>query len=130
MMTIETSGETTVQVKRRLEAGFKALRNKRVGEFLRMLIQQTPVDTGQARGGWQVGTSEAEWPLFREDPDGSIALAEGLHNLEAIHHWANVVVSNAEPHIGSLERGHSGQAPIGIVRVVLPAFKDMHGDVK
>lgn len=129
MMGITFDGESAVEVKRRLEAGFKKLRNERVGELFAMIVMQTPVDTGQARGGWTIAGSAVEWPSGRLDPDGSETIAAGRAALEKIHHWANVVISNAEPHIGALEDGHSGQAPVGIVRVVLPAFKAMYGDV-
>lgn len=129
MMKIDFDGESALQAKRRLEAGFKKLRNERIAALFSMIVKATPVDTGQARGGWVIGRSEVEWPSGELDPDGDATIARGIAALEGIHHWANVVISNGEPHIVALEYGHSNQAPVGIVRVVLPAFKAMHGDV-
>ena len=129
MMDLHIQGETSVQARRRLEAGYKELRNQRIMELFTMIVYGTPVDTGQARGGWRVATSEVEWPQNTLDPDGSATIAAAWAALQNIHHWANVYISNGEPHIGALEHGHSGQAPVGIVRVQLPAFRAMHGDV-
>lgn len=129
MMDIKITHETSVQVKRRLEAGYKRLRNERIGELFAMIVYGTPVDTGQARGGWRIGNHEVEWPQETNDPDGAATIAQGLASLESIHHWANVYISNGEPHIGALEHGHSQQAPVGIVRVQFPAFQAMYKDV-
>lgn len=129
-MDINVQFETVVQVKRRLEAGFKQLRNKRIGELFSLLVYGTPVDTGQARGGWVIAPYIVEWPSGKLDPDGATTVAEGLASLEKIHHWANVYISNGEPHFSSLEGGWSKQAPSGIIKVILPAFKLHYGDVE
>lgn len=129
-MDLVFQSETSIEATRRLEAGYKALRNARLLHLFSMIVRSTPVDTGLARGGWRVGTSEADWPPNTPDPDGGSTIAAAKAELEKIHHWANVVISNGEPHIGALEGGHSGQAPKGMVRVSVSAFKSMYQDVK
>jgi hypothetical protein len=121
---------TGVEAKRAIVAGYKKLRDLRIAKLLAMLVLYTPVDKGEARGGWRVTAGgPAREPEGTLDPDGSATIARGIASLEGIHHFANVYVSNPVPHMVFLEEGSSDQAPVGVIRVVLPAFKGMHGDV-
>lgn len=127
-MAIVHRGETTLQAKRRLEAGYKLRRNKRVRQLFLMIAYGTPIRTGWASGNWRITTGgPVTQPIDRYFPDN--AIAQELAALDRIHHFANVYISNGVPYIGFLENGTSNQAPQGIVRVQLSAFKAMNADV-
>lgn len=130
-ITIQHNLPTETTVKRVVEKGYKALRDLRVGEFFGMVVKQTPVDTGEARGGWRITSGgPATSPDGSLDPHGEDTIARGIVSLKNIHHFANVYVSNPVEHMRFLEEGSSQQAPVGVLRVILPAFKNMHGDVE
>jgi hypothetical protein len=129
-VAVSFSGETTLQAKRRLAQGYKAIRNRRIAELLRLMIYTTPVKTGEARGAWRISAgAPVSAHSERLDPDGAKTYLEEVGTLESIHHFANVFVTNTAPHFQFLEQGSSQQAPQGVIRVVLPAFKSMHTDV-
>lgn len=129
-VTLQHNLPTEVTVRRVVEKGYKALRNARIGEFFGMVVKITPVDTGEARGGWRITSGgPATSPDGVLDPNGDTTIARGLASLKAIHHFSNVYVANPVPHMPFLENGSSAQAPVGVLRVILPAFKNMHGDV-
>lgn len=129
-VSISSNLPTAVQAKRRLEEGYRVLRNTRISELLKMLVYRTPVATGEARGSWRVtGGAPAQSHEGTLDPEGAATVAKGVHALEGIHHFAHVHLSNTAPHFKFLEEGSSQQAPTGVIRVVLPAFKGMHKDV-
>lgn len=79
-------------------------------------IRDTPVDTGRARGNWvtQVDTP-AQSVIEREDPDGSLAIAEVISETPELA-GREVFLSNSLPYIEGLENGRSQQSPAGMVR--------------
>lgn len=79
-------------------------------------IRDTPVDTGRARGNWvtQVDTP-AQGVIEREDPDGSLAIAEVISETPELA-GREVFLSNSLPYIEGLENGRSQQSPAGMVR--------------
>lgn len=79
-------------------------------------IRDTPVDTGRARGNWvtQVDTP-AHGVIEREDPDGSLAIAEVISETPELA-GREVFLSNSLPYIEGLENGRSMQSPAGMVR--------------
>lgn len=79
-------------------------------------IRDTPVDTGRARGNWvtQVDTP-AHDVIEREDPDGSLAIAEVISETPELA-GREVFLSNSLPYIEGLENGRSMQSPSGMVR--------------
>lgn len=118
-------------VKRQIEKGYKERRDFLVARLLRMLIGYTPVDSGEARGSWRVsGGGPATNHVKRLDPDGDATYAEQVAILQSIPAFGDVHLSNTAPHFPSLERGHSGQAPAGVLRVIVPAFNAIFEDVR
>ena len=75
------------------------------------VIRRTPVDTGHARGQWQIGRS-----LHRSPGPG---------NTDAgwVKAGKPVFISNNAEYILALEYGHSKQAPHGMVRIAVQMFK-------
>jgi hypothetical protein len=85
------------------------------------LTLKTPVDTGRARGNWQIGNTPAEPGGTDEtDPTGGKALAKALS-------WRKyddvVYITNGLAYIKRLENGWSQQAPQGMVRVTAQELK-------
>lgn len=117
-------------VKERLAAGYRARRNYLVLELLSMIVYQTPVKTGKARGGWQVNIgAPVSGNTGRLDKEGSETIMQELAKLKGASPFAAVHLGNTVEYIDDLEQGSSGQAPDGILRVVVPAFRAIYGDV-
>lgn len=89
-------------------------------DLSRRVILRTAVDTGRARGNWQVsyGSPEAG-VLQREDKSGQATIAEVAQQTELA--GGNVwFLTNNVPYISRLEfEGWSNQSPNGMVRVSL-----------
>lgn len=135
MMDINFQAETETQVRDRLSKGYRARRNFLVAELLGMIIFSTPVKDGYARGGWNVTTGAAPPPSNEPkesrpaDKDGSETLVKAVVGLRGVGAFRDVILYNDVPYIDDLERGSSTQAPEGMVRVNLAAFKMQYGDV-
>jgi len=89
------------------------------------IIMDTPVDTGEARGGWN---ASMEMPDLREtgrlDPTGSQAMADVNVTIKADRSKV-AYLSNSVEHIVPLEYGWSKQAPEGMVRMNVVRFQSM-----
>lgn len=93
-------------------------------EALSRIVLKTPVDTGRARGNWQVGINrppkgEAE----RSDPGGGGTIQAGQAALANLPPYPIVYITNNLPYIERLEHGHSGQAPQGMVGVTIEELR-------
>lgn len=83
------------------------------------VVLATPVDTGRARGNWQVevnrpaaGTTGALSPSGREAIEqGKAKIAQYVGGKAE----ASIQITNNLPYIGKLNEGHSAQAPAGFV---------------
>jgi len=84
----------------------------------------TPVDTGRARGGWQVELnafpSGTDTPL---DKGGSATIDRGRETIAQAALTDAIYIGNNVEYIMPLEFGHSQQAPAGMLRVALRAFQ-------
>ena len=91
-------------------------------EAFARIVFKTPVDTGRARGNWQISIGQ---PIFDEielDQAQDIALSdignEGVRAaqvLQNLNPFEVVWISNNVPYIEFLEEGSSRQAPQGMV---------------
>jgi hypothetical protein len=82
-------------------------------ELFRSVIQDTPVDTGRARGNWQATIGSPATDEI-DNEDINVALAGVASNLGKV---ADVsFLANNLPYIEKLEEGSSTQAPSGMVR--------------
>lgn len=128
-VNFNVENETTVRD--RLSKGFRARRNFLVAELLSMIVRGTPVKDGYARGGWYVTLGAPSGSAQRPpDKDGANTILAGIMALRGASPFKDVFISNNVPYIEDLENGSSGQAPEGMIRVSLSAFKAMHGDVQ
>lgn len=94
-----------------------ALERKVALEGLRRLVLKTPVDTGRARGGWQVVIGRfPQGPTDRLDPTGEGTIQAGAGVIAAIRTPRRCVLSNNVEYIEKLEHGGSRQAPDGMLR--------------
>jgi hypothetical protein len=122
--------ESPTATRERLMKGYRARRNFAIYTLLSMIVEQTPVLTGLARGNWQISIGAPPiGTTNRLDPDGSVTPFEEISKLGGVSPFANVFIGNNLDYIDDLENGTSGQAPEGIVRVVVPAFRAMNADV-
>lgn len=80
---------------------------------LRTVILATPVDTGRARGNWNVGINEVDPTARSEDPSGRNAIARGTQVIGS-YVTGTITLSNGLPYIQALDQGHSAQAPAGM----------------
>lgn len=104
---IEDAPEMTAKVQRALAL-----------EALRGVVLMTPVDTGRARGNWQVThDTPASGELDVEDKGGRATIAKGAAEVARIRPYEFTWLANNLPYIESLEKGSSKQAPLGMVGV-------------
>lgn len=95
---------------------------------LTKLVAKTPVDTGRARGAWQLSidvvsenpTTPDSWTSkapadARIARTASTAVIGALASLEKMPPYCLFIISNSVPYIVALEDGHSKQAPAGML---------------
>ena len=89
-------------------------------EFASRCRRRTPVDTGYAMNSWIV-------TLDRNDfgTPGSNIVDARIGQVESMRLGQTVYVNNGANYIGPLERGHSRQAPGGMVAVTVPEVPDI-----
>lgn len=84
------------------------------------IVFRTPVDTGRARGAWQLQPGALPAPRSTVlDQDGSATVARGLIAAGTFKLGETIYIENPLPYAVPLEYGYSQQAPIGMVRVVV-----------
>ncbi len=89
-------------------------------EALKRIVLRTPVDTGLARGNWQLTiNSPTDAKLTRIDPSGGGAINAGINSLANLPPFATIYIQNNLDYILNLEQGSSTQAPQGMVAITL-----------
>lgn len=128
-ISINFSSETREKAEARLAKGYRARRNFLLADLLGMIVYSTPVKDGYARGGWYVtvGGQSGTSPTS-PDKDGAETVLRGLSQLRGASPFSDVYIQNDVDYIQQLEDGYSRQAPAGMVKVSLAAFKAKHGD--
>lgn len=87
-------------------------------DLLTGIVLGTPVNTGRAAGNWQVTIgAPAEGTTEKTDPGRSATIADGSTVIGSAPAFTNVYITNNLPYIQALERGHSLQAPQGMVQI-------------
>lgn len=89
-------------------------------EALRRVVMKTPVDTGRARGSWQVAVSvrpTGEVDIY--DKDGGATIAEGSREIAQVGPYETIYIASNLSYILPLEEGHSRQAPNGMVATTI-----------
>lgn len=103
----------------------RAVRN--VGEEIaERVIDRTPVESGEARGGWRASIG-GYVPVKTEhlDPTGADAMAAIRATLANVRAGDVFYVVNHEDHAIALEHGLSTQAPAGMVSVTAKEFANI-----
>lgn len=89
--------------------------------LLQKIVMATPVDTGRARGNWQVTITT---PPRREVDgwQGRDPIVAGTNTISQLRSLRVVYIANHVPYIVYLERGSSRRAPQGMVAAALANF--------
>ena len=89
-------------------------------ELFSQVIQKTPVDTGRARGNWNITTGSPDYSTSNNTTqDFSIpAIDNG---------FPNVFIANGLNYVVALEEGRSSQAPGGIINPAIAAARAKRG---
>lgn len=92
------------------------LQKKIALEVLARLVLKTPVDTGRARGNWQVTLEQpARSIVNKESKTGKESIGEGGARIAQLRDFGVIFITNNLPYIEPLERGHSKQARAGML---------------
>ncbi|MEA3537590.1 MAG: HK97 gp10 family phage protein [Pseudomonadota bacterium] len=93
----------------------KAARGIALGA-LRGVVMSTPVDTGRARGNWQVDVNKVpEGESGVLDRGGGETVSRGASAIASAQPYDMIALANNVPYIGDLNDGSSKQAPAGFV---------------
>ena len=99
---------------------FVEFQAKIVLELFTRIVLKTPVDTGRARGNWQLSLrSPAEAVLSDTQASANQIIEAGIAKLNTLGFGDTVWISNNLQYITFLEDGSSTQAPTGMVKVSL-----------
>lgn len=93
-------------------------------EALTALVLRTPVDTGRARGNWQVAVNKTfiNGEVEVLDRGGSATISTGASKIAGQKAFEPVVIQNNLPYIERLNDGYSKQAPAGYVEGALASL--------
>ena len=91
--------------------------HRKIGlDILTGVVLKTPVDTGRARGGWQASVETFnEDELGKEDKSGSSTISSGSTAIAKVRLGQTIYIFNNVSYIVALEKGHSKQAPSGML---------------
>jgi hypothetical protein len=91
-------------------------------EILSRVVLKTPVDTGRARGNWNIGNGMPDTKTTELlDKSGANSIMVGDYTLRSMTINGQVIyITNSLPYMYRLEyEGWSQQAPAGMVRVTI-----------
>lgn len=89
-------------------------------QVLTGVVLKTPVDTGRARGGWQLEIGVVpQTTTGVEDKSGGATISVAASTLEAYTFGQIVYIVNNVQYVQYLETGSSSQAPSGMVSLTL-----------
>ena len=101
------------------DAGNKAIRALAL-EVVKRIVLRTPVDTGRARGNWNVGVGSPDSGYTDNvDEGGWQTISRGHAIIGGSGPGQIIYITNSLPYILPLEYGSSKQAPAGMVSVTL-----------
>jgi len=93
-------------------------------DVLRGVVLKTPVDTGTARGGWQVtldtGPARA---AERKDKYGSLTVNDGMGVIDAVRFGQAIFITNNVSYIKYLEEGTERMKPFKMLALTLEEMK-------
>jgi hypothetical protein len=93
-------------------------------EALRRVVLMSPVDKGRFRGNWQCSVgAPAAGVLEVEDKSGGPTITAGMVVVAALDRPGWFWIVNNVPYAVALERGHSRQAPAGVLAVTAEGLR-------
>lgn len=102
-----------------LRGGERMLREAAL-RVLTQVVISTPVDTGRARGNWQVSVgSPISAEIKRLDKVGNSTIAAGNTTIGTARSGDTIWIANNVPYIGRLNDGYSSQAPANFVELAI-----------
>jgi len=111
---------------RKLGVDVNALKRKLAFDIFSGIIAKTPVDTGRARGSWNINYGEPDTSVPPKDAEGkskSQATAAAISKLSRFKDDSNpysaIYITSSLPYIEPLENGSSDQSPNGMVALTL-----------
>jgi len=96
-------------------------------KMLNEIVDLTPVDTGRAKGNWNVNesTPDESYVWDKMEPSGSATKAAGAAKISQMS-GKSIYITNGIPYMEFLEDGWSRtQAPAGITKVALAMRDDI-----
>lgn len=88
-------------------------------EALKRLMEKTPVDTGRARGNWNVKRKKPDHSTS-DNTDQTVTLTKGEATIDGFELSKEALyLSNGLPYIERLENGYSAQAPEGMAKLTV-----------
>lgn len=98
-------------------------------KILDKVVRTTPVDTGAARGNWEVHVDASPPELTpdknRTDPDAGSTVAKGQAVINGARRPGQTVwISNGLEYIVLLDQGSSAQAPAGMTAMAIQAGRN------
>lgn len=102
-------------------------------DLLTRIVLKTPVDTGRARGNWQVELGGAgSSTTTRLEPGqvgvgGEATIAAGIAAIGAAKPYGKITIYNNVNYIRYLEDGSSRQAPQGMVKLAVAEVLSQFG---
>lgn len=94
------------------------------------LVRRTPVDKGRARANWNVAINEIDRSVDEEsfDKSGQKTIQEGsVKILAEMKPGKSLFITNSLAYVPELEKGHSQQAPEGMVAVTATEMRGIVG---
>ena len=105
------------------EVQFRNVVRKIALDALKGIVQKTPVDTGRARGNWQVTLGQpAAGEVGYVEKGGGPTISKGTGEILVAPPIGKIWLTNNVPYIQKLEHGLPGgsrQAPAGMVQLTL-----------
>jgi len=102
---------------------------KKIGlDILTGVVLLTPVDSGRARGGWQVSINESpEGTSERLDKIGADTVSEGIGQMAKIAITDKIFITNNVEYIGYLENGTPKMPAHGMLALTIQRIEQAFG---
>lgn len=93
------------------------------------VTKKTPVDTGRAKGNWNIGTGSIDLSINENASSTAQGSAGRLSEPKKGTGKKAIYISNNLPYINALENGSSEKAPNGMVSLTMNEMNRMVRDV-
>lgn len=106
---------------KKIHGDFKKFYKQVIAELFKRIVLRTPVDTGRARGNWQIEFGgPAQGVLEVVDKEGGATISKEIAKLSDIPVFSLVHITNNIEYISILEyEKRSSQSPEGMVEISL-----------